>query len=91
MIYELLCQYLTDKNYNEDGSPSDDDDYYMIAKIQTDRSIDEIKKEIENTENISEHSEEIQKLFATEEYVEDSFRILQVLSTVGHKEKVDKL
>ena len=89
MIYELLCQYLTDKNYNEDGSSSDDDDYYMIAKIKSDRTIQEIREEIEKEEWVKEYesSKELMDLFKTKGYIEDSLRVLKILSQVGHKEK----
>ena len=85
-IYELLCKYLTDRNYNKDGSPSDDDSYYMIARIKSDRGADEIRKEIEEGEWAEEckDSEEITRLFETGSYVESSVRVIQMLSTVGH-------
>lgn len=89
MIYEILCQYLTEKNYNEDGSPSDDDDYYMIAKIISNRPVQDIRDEIEKDEWVKEYesSKEIMDLFKTDEYIEDSLRLLKLLSDVGHKEK----
>ena len=88
MTYELLCQHLTDKNYNDDGSPSDDDDYYMFARIKSDRPVQEIREEVERTEFVTEweSSKEITDLFKTDEYIEDSLRILQVLSEVGHSQ-----
>ena len=88
MVYEILCQYLTKRNYNEDGSPSDDDDYYMIAKIKSNRPVQDIRDEIEKDEWVKEYnsSKEIMDLFKTDEYIEDSLRILKLLSEVGHKE-----
>lgn len=32
--YDILFRYLKSSNWNGDGTPSDDDDYYMIGKVK---------------------------------------------------------
>lgn len=86
--YEVLFRYLKTSNYNEDGSPSDDDDYYMIGKVRA-KNRNQIQKwaddyDIESMLHIGK-CRELSQLFNTDEYVEDSLEIIKVLSQVGHE------
>lgn len=85
-IIELLCTYLKPSNWNEDGSPSNDDSYYLIATIKTNKTISQLQNELETFDTILEldTSEEIQKLFASDDYVEDTLEVIQILSYAGH-------
>lgn len=86
--YEILFRYLKNSNWNEYGSPSDDDDYYMIGKVKAD-SKEKVQKWADNEEFWAMETEgnctEITELFATEEYAEDTLEVVQVLSEVGHE------
>lgn len=87
IIVDLLCEYLKESNWNKDGSPSDDDSYYKVIQIKTDRPISEIKNEADEEEWVSEmiDSDDVNVIFAMEDYVEDTLRVIQVLSEVGHE------
>ena len=87
IIVDLLVEYLKESNWNEDGSPSNDDSYYKVIQIKTDRPISEIKKEADEEEWVSEmmDSDDVNEIFAMEDYVEDTLRVIQVLSEVGHE------
>lgn len=87
IIVDLLCEYLKESNWNEDGSPSDDDSYYKVVQIKTDRSISEIRNEADEEEWVNEmmDSDDVNVIFAMEDYVEDTLRVIQVLSEVGHE------
>lgn len=86
--YEVLFRYLKSSNWNEDGTPSDDDDYYMIGKVKAE-SKEQVKKWADEGNHYAMRSigkcKEISDLFCTEDYVEDTLEIVQVLSEVGHK------
>ena len=87
IIVDLLCEYLKNSNWNEDGSPSDDDSYYKVVQIKTDRPISEIRKEADEEEWVSEmmNSDDVNAIFAMDDYAEDTLRVIQVLSEVGHE------
>ena len=87
IIVDLLCEYLKESNWNEDGSPSDDDSYYKVIQIKTDRLISEIRNEADEEEWVSEmmDNDDVNAIFAMEDYVEDTLRVIQVLSEVGHE------
>lgn len=87
IIVDLLCEYLKESNWNKDGSPSDDDSYYKVIQIKTDRPISEIRNEADEEEWVSEmiDSDDVNVIFAMEDYVEDTLRVIQVLSEVGHE------
>lgn len=91
IIVDLLCEYLKDSNWNEDGSPSDDDSYYKVVQIKTNRPISEIRKETSKDEWAEEmmDSDDVKEIFAMEDYSEDSLRVIQVLSEVGHEQKTN--
>lgn len=86
--FEVLFRYLKYSNWNKDGSPSDDDDYYMIGKVKA-KNQKQIQEWADEGDHYSMHSigkcEEISILFCTEDYIEDTLEIVQVLSEVGHK------
>lgn len=76
--YEILISYLRASNWNEDGSPSDDDTYYKIIKVKA-NSKEEALKNVESFVFDSEDWCGIEN-----DYVEDTFDIVQMLSEVGH-------
>lgn len=39
IIVDLLCEYAKESNWNTDGSPSNDDSYYKVVQIKTNRTI----------------------------------------------------
>lgn len=86
--YEVLFRYLKNSNWNKDGSPSDDDGYYMIGKVKAE-SLKQVQKWADENNHYAMHCigkcEEISTLFCTEDYMEDTLEIVQVLSEVGHK------
>lgn len=86
--YEVLFRYLKKNNFCEDGSPSDEDDYYLIGKVKSSDG-EEVLEAISNEDfaYMEEHCDEVKKLFETEEYVEDTLEIVQMLSgaLAGHK------
>lgn len=86
MIIDLLCEYLKESNFNEDGSPSYDDSYYKVVQIKTDREISEIREEIEKDGWCKEMSDskDVEKIFSMKDYVEDTLEARMVLSKVGH-------
>lgn len=89
IIVDLLCEYLKNSNWNEDGSPSIDDSYYKVIQIKTERPISDIKKEADGEEWVAEmmDSDDVNEIFAMEDYAEDTLRVIQVLSEVRHERK----
>ena len=87
IIVDLLVEYLKESNWSKDGSPSNDDSYYKVIQIKTDRPISEIKKEADEEEWVSEmiDSDDVNAIFAMEDYVEDTLRVIRVLSEGGHE------
>lgn len=87
IIVDLLVEYLKESNWNEDGSPSDGDSYYKVVQIKTERPISEIRAEVDEEDWVEEmmDSDDVKEIFAMEEYVEDTLRVVQVLSEVGHE------
>lgn len=87
IIVDLLVEYLKESNWNKDGSPSNDDSYYKVVQIKTERPISEIRKEASEEDWVEEmmDSDDVKEIFAMEEYVEDTLRVIQVLSEVGHE------
>lgn len=86
MIVDLLCEYLKESNFNEDGSPSYNDSYYKVVQIKTNREIPEIREEIEKDgwcEEMSD-SKDVEKIFNMKDYVEDTLEARMVLSKIGH-------
>lgn len=86
MIVDLLCEYLKESNFNEDGSPSYDDSYYKVVQIKTNRGIPEIMEEIEKDGWCKEMSDskDVEKIFNMKDYVKDTLEARMVLSKVGH-------
>ena len=86
IIVDLLVEYAMESNWNEDGSPSDDDSYYKVVQIKTERSISELAKEVMKDGWVNElvDSEDVMEIFAMEDYVEDTLEVKLVLSEVGH-------
>lgn len=86
-IVDLLVEYLKDSNWDEDGFPSNDDSYYKVVQIKTARSISEIKEDIEDSEWCDElvDSQDVIDIFNLPDYVEDTLRVIKVLSEVGHE------
>lgn len=87
IIVDLLCEYLRNCNFNKDGSPSNDDSYYKVVQIKTNRSPRDIRKEANKEEWVKEmiDSNDVKEIIEMEDYIEDSLRIIEVLSEVGHK------
>mgnify|MGYP001123877061 CR=1 FL=1 len=87
IIVDLLCEYAKESNWNADGSPSNDDSYYKVVQIKTNRSITEIKEEIEKDGWCKEmmDSPDVLNLFNTNDYTEDTLEAKMVLSEIGHK------
>ena len=87
IIVDLLVEYLKESNWNEDGSPSNDDSYYKVVQIKTERPISEIRAEADEEDWVEEmmDSNEVKEIFAMAEYVEDTLRVVQILSVVGHE------
>ena len=87
IIVDLLVEYLKESNWNEDGSPSNDDSYYKVVQIKTERPISEIREEADKEDWVEEmmDSNDVKEIFAMEEYAEDTLRVIQVLSEVGHE------
>lgn len=85
-IIELLCTYLKPSNWNEDGSPSNEDSYHLIATIKTNKTISQLQNELKTFGTILEldTSKEAQKLFTSDDYVEDTLEVIQILSYTGH-------
>lgn len=83
--YEVLFKYLKESNWNQDGSPSADDDYYMIGHVTADYPA-QIKRWVD-TQALSEmcgRCPEIQTLFATDDYAEGTLEAVHLLSVNGH-------
>lgn len=87
IIVDLLVEYLKESNWNEDGSPSNDDNYYKVVQIKTERPISEIRAEADKEDWVEEmmDSNEVNEIFAMAEYVEDTLRVVQILSVFGHE------
>lgn len=85
-IIELLCTYLKPSNWDEDGSPSNEDSYHLIATIKTNKTISQLQNELKTFGTILEldTSEEVQKLFTSDDYVEDTLEVIHILSYTGH-------
>ena len=86
--YEVLFRYLKNSNWNKDGSPSNDDCYYMIGRVKADDR-KQVQKWVDNNDEYAMLTigkcEEIFELFASEEYVEETLEVVKVLSEVGHE------
>lgn len=76
--YEILVSYLRKSNFNEDGSPSNDDDYYKVIRIKATSK----KEALENIEEFVFNSEDWCGI--EEDYVEDTLEVKSMLSEVGH-------
>lgn len=87
IIVDLLCEYAKESNWNADGSPSNDDSYYKVVQIKTNRTISEIRKDIEKDGWCEEmiNSPDVLDLFNMSDYVEDTLEAKMVLSEIGHK------
>lgn len=87
IIVDLLCEYVKESNWNADGSPSNDDSYYKVVQIKTNRTISEIRKDIEKDGWCEEmaNSPDVLDLFNMSDYVEDTLEAKMVLSEIGHK------
>lgn len=76
--YDVLVSYLRESNFNEDGSPSNDDDYFKVVEIISDC----IENVIPNVEKTIFESNNLCGI--EDDYIEDSLEICEILSTVGH-------
>ena len=87
IIVDLLFEYAKESNWNADGSPSNDDSYYKVVQIKTNRTISEIRKDIEKDGWCEEmaNSPDVLDLFNMSDYVEDTLEAKMVLSEIGHK------
>ena len=87
IVVDLLCEYAKESNWNTDGSPSNDDSYYKVVQVKTDRSISEIRKEIEKDGWCKEmlDSPDVLDLFNIVNYAEDTLEVKMVLSEFGHE------
>lgn len=87
IIVDLLCEYAKESNWNADGSPSNDDSYYKVVQIKTNRTISEIRKDIEKDGWCEEmaNSPDVLDLFNMSDYVEDTLEAKMVLSEIGHE------
>lgn len=77
--YEILVSYLRESNFNEDGSPSCDDDYHKVIRIKATSKEDALKNIKEFIFN-SEGWCGIEK-----DYIEDTLEVKAMLSQVGHE------
>ena len=82
-----MCEYLTETNFNADGSPSDDDSYYKIVQVKTERPVSEIRKEVKEDGWCREMDDcdDVKAVIGMEDYVEGTLEARHVLSEVGHK------
>ena len=80
--YEILVSYLRESNFNEDGSPSGDDDYYKVIKVKA----TSVKEALENIENFIFDSEDMCGIEG--DYVEGTLEVVKILSAIGHKVKL---
>jgi hypothetical protein len=79
--YEILVSYLRESNFNEDGSPSDDDDYFKVIRISAtskEEALKNVEEFIFNTDGWCG---------IEEDYVEGTLDIIKMLSAVGHNIK----
>lgn len=88
MVYELLCEYLTEENFNSDGSPTADDSYYAVVRISSDRDVRDLKAEVKEAEFLAEleKSDDYKRIISADNYIEDTLRIVSFLSETGHIE-----
>lgn len=87
--FDVLFRYLKENNWNDDGSPSNEDDYYMIGKVKADDGRMVLKAiQEQDLSYLEENCNELKELFASEDYVEDTLEIVQMLSnsSAGHLE-----
>lgn len=87
-VYDVLFRYLKENNFAEDGSPSNEDDYYFIGKVKSENGAEVLNAvDKEDLGYMEKHCQEVKELFATEEYVEDTLEIVQMLSQscAGHE------
>lgn len=86
VLVDILCEYLTEKNFNADGSPSDDDSYYKIVQVKTERPVSEIIKEVREDGWCREMDgcDDVKAIIGMEDYVGDTLEARMVLSIVGH-------
>lgn len=87
VLVDILCEYLTETNFNADGSPSDDDSYYKIVQVKTERPVSEIRKEVKEDGWCREMNDcdDVKAVIVMEDYVEGTLEARHVLSEVGHK------
>ena len=72
IVVELLCEYLKESNFNKDGSPSDDDSYYKVVQIKTERPLSAITEEVEKDCWCTEMSDrdDVYDILNQDDYVE---------------------
>ena len=78
-IYEILVSYLRESNFNNDGSPSNDDSYYKVIRIKAHSKEDALK----NIEQFIFESEDWCGI--EEDYAEGTLEVEQILSQVGNE------
>lgn len=93
IVVELLCEYLKESNFNKDGSPSDDDSYYKVVQIKTERPLSAIREEVEKDGWCTEmsDSDDVYEILNLDDYVEGTLEARQVLSAVGHVKKLKQV
>lgn len=85
--YDVLFRYSKENNWNDDGSPSNEDTYYMIGKVKSDDGKLVLKAvQEEDLSYLEENCNELKELFASDDYAEDTLEIVQMLSEscAGH-------
>ena len=79
--YEVLFRYLTESNFQEDGSPTKEDDYYFIGRIKAENDLEALTAIERNDFNyLSKHCAEVGEILLTANYVPESIEIVQMLS-----------
>ena len=76
--YEILVSYLRESNFNEDGSPANNDNYYKVIRIKALSK----EKALENVEEFIFTSNDWCGL--EKDYVEGTLEIKSMLSQIGH-------
>lgn len=92
IVVELLCEYLKESNFNKDGSPSDDDSYYKVVQIKTERPLSAIREEVEKDGWCTEmsDSDDVYEILNLDDYVEGTLEARQVSFSEVTMEEAEK-